>query len=66
MINKIDTSKLILTRVEVSKMLNLSFPTLLKLSKSGKLPSYKLGRKIFYKYSDIENSLTYEPDQHNI
>ncbi len=55
-----DKSKLIYTRHEVRDLLNLSFPTLLKLSKSGQLPSYKINgsRKVFYKHSDIENSLT--------
>lgn len=45
------------TRTEVSKMLGISFPTLNKLNKTGELPAYKLGRKVLYKLTDIENSL---------
>jgi len=45
------------TREEVKNMLSISFPTLNKLNKTGQLPAYKLGRKVFYKLIDIENSL---------
>ena len=38
-------------------MLGISYPTLNKLNKTGELKAYKLGRKVFYKLVDIENSL---------
>jgi len=49
--------KEILTRQQVKDMLNISFPTLNKWNRTGELPAYKIGRKVFYKMSDIENSL---------
>ena len=49
--------KQILTRKTVKDMLNISYPTLNKLNKSGELPAYKIGRKVFYKLSDIEKSM---------
>jgi excisionase family DNA binding protein len=49
--------KEILTRKQVSEMLELSYPTLNKLNKTGELPAYKIGRKVFYRLEDIQNSL---------
>lgn len=46
-----------LTRFEVSEMLNLSLPTLNKYNKTGILPAYKIGHKVYYKLTDIENSM---------
>ena len=42
-----------LTTAEVMKMLNVSEPTLWRWSKNGYLPKVKLGRKCFYRESDI-------------
>ena len=56
--NTIET-KPFYTRQEVKQMLGISYPTLNKLNKTGELKAYKLGRKVFYKLVDIENSLTH-------
>ena len=42
-----------LTTAETMKMLNVSEPTLWRWSKTGYLPKVKLGRKCFYRESDI-------------
>ena len=54
--NKTD-SKPYYTRQEVKEMLGISYPTLNYLNRTGELKAYKLGRKVFYKLVDIENSL---------
>ena len=53
----------ILSRKHVKEMLGLSYPTLNRLNKTGELKAYKLGRKVFYKLSDIENSLIHLGDE---
>jgi excisionase family DNA binding protein len=47
----------ILSRKQVKELLNISYPTLNKLNRTQELPAYKIGRKVFYKMSDIEKSL---------
>jgi len=49
--------KQIYTRKEVKDMLGMSYPTLNKLNKTGELKAHKIGRKVFYKLTDIENSM---------
>ncbi|MFT7435696.1 MAG: putative site-specific integrase-resolvase [Psychromonas sp.] len=50
--------KEILTRKETAKLLGINLSTLWAYTKAGKLTSYGLGNKIFYKYSEIlEKSL---------
>ena len=53
----------ILSRKYVKEMLGVSYPTLNRLNKTGELKAYKLGRKVFYKLSDIENSLIHLGDE---
>lgn len=46
-----------LSRLEVSKMLNVSLVTLNKWNKSGKLKAVGIGGRVLYRSSDIENSI---------
>lgn len=46
-----------LGRVEVSKLLKISLPTLNEWSKIGWLQSYKIGNRVLYKQDEVENSL---------
>jgi len=39
--------------MEAKKLLNVSRPTLLEYRKSGKLKFSRIGKRIFYKYSEI-------------
>jgi len=48
----------LLTRDEAAKFLNVSFPTLHSWTSAGKIASYGLGNKVFYKKSEIMASLT--------
>ena len=45
------------TRKQVKEMLNISYPTLNKLNKTGELKAHKLGHKVIYRLVDIENGL---------
>ena len=47
-----------LTRGEVSKLLQISLPTLHHYTKAGYVRSYRLGGKVRYKAEDIERALT--------
>ena len=47
----------LLNREETSKLLKISFTTLWKHSKSGILPSKKLGNKVYYFRQDVFNYL---------
>ncbi len=47
----------LLNREETSKLLKISFTTLWKHSKSGLLPSKKLGHKVYYFKQDVFNYL---------
>jgi predicted site-specific integrase-resolvase len=50
--------KEILTRNETAELLGINLSTLWSYTKAGKLTSYGLGNKVFYKYSEIlEKSL---------
>ena len=49
--------KTYLSRAEVSKMLNVSFVTLNKWNKSGKLKAVGIGGRVLYRQSDIDNAI---------
>lgn len=46
-----------LSRAEVSKMLNVSFVTLNKWNKSGRLKAVGIGGRVLYRQSDIDNAI---------
>jgi len=46
-----------LGRIEVSRLLKISLPTLNEWSKLGWLQSYKIGNRVLYKQDEVENSL---------
>ncbi|SEW27094.1 helix-turn-helix domain-containing protein [Chitinophaga arvensicola] len=48
----------LLTRKEAAKLLSISLPTLLDFTKSGKITGYRLGTRVRYKRSELEQSLT--------
>ena len=50
--------KTYLTRAEVSKMLNVSFVTLNKWNKSGRLKAVGIGSRVLYCQKTIDNSIT--------
>lgn len=43
----------LLTRAEVSKLLSINFTSIWKHTKSGKLKSYGIGNRVFYKRSEV-------------
>ena len=47
-----------LTQLEVSELLSVHPTTLINWHKSGLIPKYQLGRRVYYKPSDIENAMT--------
>ena len=49
--------KTYLSRAEVSKMLNVSFVTLNKWNKSGRLKAVGIGGRVLYRQSDIDNAI---------
>jgi excisionase family DNA binding protein len=44
-----------LTRIETAQKLKISLPTLWKITKEGKINSYKIGTKVLYKLHEVEN-----------
>ena len=50
-------AKTYLSRAEVSKMLNVSFVTLNKWNKSGRLKAVGIGGRVLYRQEDIDNSI---------
>lgn len=46
-----------LSRKEAAELLGVSLPTLNDWSKSGVVPSYKLGSRVRYRLSDIQTAL---------
>ena len=44
-----------ITRIEAAQKLKISLPTLWKITKEGKINSYKIGTKVLYKVHEIEN-----------
>lgn len=53
----INQSDALLTREETAEILSISLVTLWKWTKDGLLPSYRIGKKIRYKKSEIILSL---------
>jgi excisionase family DNA binding protein len=49
--------KTYLSRSEVSKMLNVSFVTLNKWNRSGRLKAVGIGGRVLYRQSDIDNAI---------
>jgi excisionase family DNA binding protein len=45
------------SRLEVSKMLNVSLVTLNKWNKSGRLKAYGIGGRVLYRQEDIDNAI---------
>ena len=50
--------KTYLSRAEVSKMLNVSYVTLNKWNRSGKLKAVGIGGRVLYRQSDIDKAIT--------
>lgn len=48
----------LLSRIETAKLLKFNLTTLWKHTKSGKLRSYGIGNRVYYKREEILNSLT--------
>lgn len=46
-----------ITRLEASKLLKVSLPTLHEWTKFGLLKAYKIGTRVLYKLTEIEESL---------
>lgn len=55
--NNSNSESELLNREDTSKLLKISFTTLWKHSKSGLLPSKKLGHKVYYFKQDVFNYL---------
>jgi excisionase family DNA binding protein len=51
------TEKEIMSRKEVKELLQISYPTLNTWTKQGKIKAYKQGAKVYFKRSEIVNSL---------
>jgi len=49
--------KTYLSRLEVSKMLNVSLVTLNKWNKSGQLKAFGIGGRVLYRQEDIDNAI---------
>jgi len=47
-----------LSRTQTAKMLGVSFVTLYDWARKGIITPYKLGNKVFFKLSEIENAMT--------
>jgi hypothetical protein len=49
---------ILLSRLETSKLLKINLTSLWKHTKSGKLKSYGIGNRVFYKKNEVLKSLT--------
>ena len=49
---------ILLSRLETSKLLKINLTSLWKHTKSGKLKSYGIGNRVFYKKEEVLKSLT--------
>ena len=56
--HKTQEQEQLLTREETCNMLKMNKATLWKHTKQGKLKSYGIGRRVYYKRSEVLNSLT--------
>ncbi|MBE0647540.1 MAG: helix-turn-helix domain-containing protein [Bacteroidales bacterium] len=52
-----NNSEDLLTRPEVATLLKISLVTLNSWTKQGKVPSYRIGSRVYYKRCEIEKSL---------
>lgn len=50
-----NNSKQYATREEVSERLRISLPTLNTLTKKGTIKSYRIGRRVLYKWDEVES-----------
>ena len=50
-------SEQVLTRKETSELLQVSLVTLNKWNKLGVLPAYSVGTRVYYKWTDVQNSM---------
>jgi hypothetical protein len=49
---------ILLSRLETSKLLKINLSSLWKHTKSGKLKSYGIGNRVFYKKGEVMQSIT--------
>jgi excisionase family DNA binding protein len=56
--SKVQSTQKYLSRVEVAKLLKISLPTLNEWSKLGHLQSYRIGNRVLYKATEIDESLS--------
>ena len=54
---QLENSNDYITRKDVASLLKISYPTLHDWTKQGWLQSYKIGNRVLYKKSEVENSL---------
>jgi excisionase family DNA binding protein len=47
----------LITREETAKKLRISLPTLGELTKAGFIKGYRIGRRVLYKWGEVENDL---------
>jgi hypothetical protein len=50
-------NEVLLSRVETCELLKINFSTLWKHTKSGKLASYGIGNRVYYKKAEVLNSI---------
>ena len=55
---KTPTANKKLTRQQVKDEFHISFPTILKLEKQGKLKGYRIGRRVLFDRAETEAALT--------
>lgn len=55
---KNDDEEILLSRLETAKLLKINFTTLWKHTKTGKLKSYGIGNRVFYKKEEVLQSIT--------
>lgn len=57
-----DEYRNLLTRRQVSDLLSIDLSTVHNWTKKGILPAYRLGGRVYFKLSDIENNLDRIPN----
>lgn len=55
---KNDDEDILLSRIETAKILKINLTTLWKHTKTGKLKSYGIGNRVFYKKEEVLKSIT--------